>query len=189
MQRCFLYTLSLFKEEPKFVTMVDIDEAVMRSCKEHMRYNIVWLKTYLWLAVEYMTSFAKWFGWRLNYSHFRSACGDVLDKFETEKYKIIADDALKWLATYKWVWNMKVKKFHRSLLVLHMKIDFYDMEFFVLDSDWTKIELTMVVFREEGRQFDVIFGDLTDIPVHGNDTSTWNFVRWTFPQCLVTTSL
>ena len=41
MQRCFLYTLSLFKEEPKFVTMVDIDEAVMRSCKEHMRYNIV----------------------------------------------------------------------------------------------------------------------------------------------------
>merc|ERR1712037_714709 len=30
---------------------------------------------------------------------------------------------------------------------------------------------------EEGRQFDVIFGDLTDIPVHGNDTSTWNFVR------------
>ena len=31
----------------------------------------------------------------------RSACGDVLDTFETEKYKIIADDALKWLATYK----------------------------------------------------------------------------------------
>ena len=46
----------------------------------------------------------------------------------------------------------------------------------------------MVVSREEGRQFDVIFGDLTDIPVHGNDTSTWNFVRWTFPQCLVTTT-
>ena len=33
------------------------------------------------------------------------------------------------------------------------------------------------LLREEGRQFDVIFGDLTDIPVHGNDTSTWNFVR------------
>ena len=44
----------------------------------------------------------------------------------------------------------------------------------------------MVVFREEGRQFDVIFGDLTDIPVHGNDTSTWNFVRWwTFPQYIL----
>jgi len=87
----------LLKEDPKFVTMVDIDEAVMRACKEHMR----------------------------------SVCGEVLDKFEAEKYKIIADDALKWLATYK----------------------------------------------EEGRQFDVIFGDLTDIPVHGDDTSTWNFVR------------
>ena len=33
------------------------------------------------------------------------------------------------------------------------------------------------LLRDEGRQFDVIFGDLTDIPVHGNDTSTWNFVR------------
>ena len=31
----------------------------------------------------------------------RSVCGDVLDKFDTEKYKIIVDDALKWLATYK----------------------------------------------------------------------------------------
>ena len=27
----------LLKEDPKFVTMVDIDEAVMRACKEHMR--------------------------------------------------------------------------------------------------------------------------------------------------------
>ena len=27
----------LLKEKPKFVTMVDIDEAVIRSCKEHMR--------------------------------------------------------------------------------------------------------------------------------------------------------
>ena len=35
--KTILYILSLFKEEPKFVTMVDIDEAVMRSCKEHMR--------------------------------------------------------------------------------------------------------------------------------------------------------
>jgi len=87
----------LLKEEPKFVTMVDIDEAVMRGCKEFMR----------------------------------TVCGSVLDKYETEKYKIIVDDALKWLATYK----------------------------------------------EENRKFDVIFGDLTDIPVHGGDTSTWAFVR------------
>ena len=27
----------LLKEKPKFVTMVDIDEAVMRACKEHLR--------------------------------------------------------------------------------------------------------------------------------------------------------
>jgi len=87
----------LLKEKPKFVTMVDIDEAVMRSCKEHMR----------------------------------SACGDVLDTFKTDKYEILVDDAFKWLATYK----------------------------------------------EEKRTFDVIFGDLTDIPVHGGDTSTWAFVR------------
>ena len=30
----------LLKESPKFVTMVDIDEAVMRGCKEHMRWDI-----------------------------------------------------------------------------------------------------------------------------------------------------
>ena len=35
----------------------------------------------------------------------------------------------------------------------------------------------MTRHREEKRQFDVIFGDLTDIPVHGRDTSTWAFVR------------
>jgi len=86
----------LVKEKPKFVTMVDIDEAVIRSCKEHMR----------------------------------SACGSVLDKLETEQYKIIVDDASKWLKT----------------------------------------------FKEEKKQFDVIFGDLTDIPVHQED-STWAWVR------------
>jgi spermidine synthase len=86
----------LLKEKPKFVTMVDIDEAVIRGCKEHMR----------------------------------SACGTVLDKMETDQYKIIVDDACKWLKTYK----------------------------------------------EEKKQFDIIFGDLTDIPVHeGGDT--WEFVR------------
>merc|ERR1719250_135157 len=60
----------------------------------------------------------------------RSACGEVLDKLETEEYKIIVDDAAKWLKT----------------------------------------------FKEEKTQFDVIFGDLTDIPVHQGD-STWAWVR------------
>jgi len=93
----------LLKEKPKFVTMVDIDEAVIRSCKEHMR----------------------------------SACGTVLDKMETEEYKIIVDDACKWLKTYK----------------------------------------------EEKKQFDIIFGDLTDIPVHeGGDT--WHFVRTVIKSAL-----
>ena len=31
----------------------------------------------------------------------RSACGDVLDTFKTDKYEILVDDAFKWLATYK----------------------------------------------------------------------------------------
>lgn len=86
----------LLKEKPKFVTMVDIDEAVIKGCKEHMK----------------------------------SVCGTVLDKMETDQYKIIVDDACKWLKTYK----------------------------------------------EEKKQFDIIFGDLTDIPVHEGG-STWQFVR------------
>jgi len=93
----------LLKEKPKFVTMVDIDEAVIRGCKEHMR----------------------------------SACGTVLDKLETDQYKIIVDDACKWLKTYK----------------------------------------------EEKRQFDIIFGDLTDIPVHEGD-NTWEFVRTVIKSAL-----
>jgi len=93
----------LLKEKPKFVTMVDIDEVVIRSCKEHMR----------------------------------SACGEVLDKLETEEYKIIVDDAAKWLKT----------------------------------------------FKEEKKQFDVIFGDLTDIPVHQGD-STWAWIRSTVKLAL-----
>ena len=49
---------------------------------------------------------------------------------ETDQYKIIVDDACKWLKTYK----------------------------------------------EEKKQFDIIFGDLTDIPVHEGG-STWELVR------------
>jgi len=85
----------LLKEKPKFVTMVDIDDTVMRACKEHMR----------------------------------SVCGDVLDKYDGENYKVIADDAFKYLAQY----------------------------------------------QEENKKFDVIFGDLTDIPIHQGG-STWKFV-------------
>jgi len=93
----------LLKEKPKFVTMVDIDEVVIKGCKEHMR----------------------------------SVCGTVLDKMETDQYKILVDDALKWLKTYK----------------------------------------------EEKKQFDFIFGDLTDIPVHQGG-STWAFVRTVIKSAL-----
>ena len=60
----------------------------------------------------------------------KSICGDVLDKGEGDNYKVIVDDAFKWLKQYD----------------------------------------------EEGKQFDFIFGDLTDIPVH-TENSTWEFVR------------
>ena len=61
----------------------------------------------------------------------------MLDKLETEEYKIIVDDAAKWLKT----------------------------------------------FKEEKKQFDVIFGDLTDIPVHQGD-STWAWIRSTVKLAL-----
>ena len=61
----------------------------------------------------------------------------MLDKLETEEYKIIVDDACKWMKTYK----------------------------------------------EEKKQFDIIFGDLTTIPVHeGGDT--WDFVRTVIKSAL-----
>jgi len=52
---------------PKFVTMVDIDEAVIRGCRDHMP----------------------------------SVHGGILDKLEGDKYKIIVDDAFKYLKKYK----------------------------------------------------------------------------------------
>ena len=52
-----------------------------------------------------------------------------MDKYEGENYKIIVDDALKYLDKY----------------------------------------------QEENKKFDVIFGDLTDIPIHEGG-STWRFV-------------
>ena len=62
----------------------------------------------------------------------------VLDKMETEEYKIIVDDACKWLKTYK----------------------------------------------EEKKQFDIIFGDLTDISVH-EGVDTWHFVRTVTKSALI----
>ncbi|XP_076391646.1 spermine synthase isoform X2 [Megachile rotundata] len=88
----------LLKEKPKFVTMLEIDDIVIKACSQHMR----------------------------------SICGDCLDKRKGENYEIIVGDCAKTLA--------------------HM--------------------------IEEGRQFDYVFGDLTDIPIsttpHGD---AWDFIR------------
>jgi len=98
-----LWELFQEKEKPKFVTMVDIDEAVIRSCRELMP----------------------------------SVSGGIMEKLEGENYKIVIDDAFKWLKTYK----------------------------------------------SEGRMFDFVFGDLTDIPVHEGG-GTWDFVRSILFQAL-----
>ncbi|XP_011312664.1 spermine synthase isoform X2 [Fopius arisanus] len=88
----------LLKEKPKYVTMLEIDDIVMKACSEHMR----------------------------------SICGDCLDKKKGENYEIIVGDCVNALA--------------------HM--------------------------IDEGRQFDYVFGDLTDIPIsttpHGD---AWDFIR------------
>ncbi|XP_031837409.1 spermine synthase isoform X3 [Nomia melanderi] len=88
----------LLKEKPKFVTMLEIDDIVIKACSQHMR----------------------------------SICGDCLDKRKGENYEIIVGDCVKALAR----------------------------------------------MIEEGRQFDYVFGDLTDIPIstspHGD---AWDFTR------------
>jgi len=91
-----LWELLQEADKPKFVTMVDIDEAVIRGCKDLMP----------------------------------SVSGGIMENLKGKNYEIIVDDAFKWLNTYK----------------------------------------------AEGRKFDVIFGDLTDIPVHEGG-ETWDFVR------------
>ncbi|XP_048260443.1 spermine synthase isoform X2 [Bombus terrestris] len=88
----------LLKEKPKFITMLEIDDVVIKACSQHMR----------------------------------SICGNCLDKRKGENYEIIVGDCVKTLA--------------------HM--------------------------IEEGKQFDYVFGDLTDIPIsptpHGD---AWDFIR------------
>ncbi|XP_012272731.1 spermine synthase [Orussus abietinus] len=88
----------LLKEKPKFVTMLEIDDIVMKACSQHMR----------------------------------SVCGDCLDKRKGDNYEIIVGDCVKALA--------------------HM--------------------------IEEGRRFDYVFGDLTDIPIGKTPQGdAWDFIR------------
>ncbi|RWS08369.1 spermine synthase-like isoform X1 [Dinothrombium tinctorium] len=90
----------LLKEKPKFVLMVDIDEMVIESCREHLR----------------------------------ASCGQVLDTLKSDNYEIIIGDCVKYLEE----------------------------------------------FAAENRKFDVIFNDLTDIPISTTADASkhlWDFVK------------
>lgn len=88
----------LLKENPKYVTMVDIDEMVINACREHLR----------------------------------GACGDVLDTLKGDNYEIIIDDCVK-----------KMKE-----------------------------------YITEGKTFDVVFNDLTDIPISTEPQGEhWDFIK------------
>ncbi|XP_059475565.1 spermine synthase isoform X2 [Neocloeon triangulifer] len=88
----------LLKEKPKFVTMLEIDDVVMQSCKKYLR----------------------------------KCCGTCLDTYDAENYKIIVGDCIKWLDQY----------------------------------------------ISDGKTFDYVFGDLTDIPLSTTPQGEiWDFIR------------
>lgn len=94
----------LLKEEPKFVTMIDIDGTVVEGCKMFLR----------------------------------GACGSVLDTPKTDKYEIIISDCLPYLEDYS----------------------------------------------KNGRKFDVIFNDLTDIPLVDDSATNrdiWALIKRILP--------
>ncbi|KAK7864487.1 hypothetical protein R5R35_003106 [Gryllus longicercus] len=88
----------LLKEKPKFVSMLEIDEKVIKACRKYMR----------------------------------SCCGTCLDEYKGENYEIIVEDCVK---------------------ILEKMIS-------------------------EGRKFDYVFGDLTDIPISSSPQGeVWDFIR------------
>lgn len=88
----------LLKEEPKFVTMLEIDEIVMQACNKHLR----------------------------------SICGDVLEKRKGANYEIVVADCMAYMKKYV----------------------------------------------KEGKKFDYVFGDLTDVPISDTPTGEiWDFIR------------
>ncbi|XP_022661400.1 spermine synthase-like [Varroa jacobsoni] len=100
----------LLKEKPKFVTMIDIDDVVMKSCRKFLR----------------------------------GACGDALDSYEGDNYQVIVGDCLKYMDKY----------------------------------------------ANEGRKFDAIFGDLTDVPiVTGENGNEQQHEQWQFLSKVVNDSL
>ncbi|KAB7501455.1 Spermine synthase [Armadillidium nasatum] len=88
----------LLKEEPGFVTMIDIDEVVLKACRKYLR----------------------------------SACGDCLDNYKGKNYEIIIGDAIAYMKNY----------------------------------------------IKEGKKFDYVFADLTDIPISSSPRGQlWDFIR------------
>ncbi|RXG53920.1 Spermine synthase [Armadillidium vulgare] len=88
----------LLKEEPGFVTMIDIDEVVLKACRKYLR----------------------------------SACGDCLDNYKGKNYEIIVGDAIAYMKNY----------------------------------------------IKEGKKFDYVFADLTDIPISSSPRGQlWDFIR------------
>ncbi|KAJ1528729.1 hypothetical protein ONE63_007119 [Megalurothrips usitatus] len=88
----------LLKEQPKFVTMLELDKVVMDACKKYMR----------------------------------SACGDCLDNYHGSNYEIVVGDCVEVLNNY----------------------------------------------IKDGRKFDYVFGDLTDVPISPTPQGEiWDFIR------------
>ncbi|XP_021945431.1 spermine synthase isoform X1 [Folsomia candida] len=88
----------LRKENPKFVTMIEIDDLVMQVCKIHLR----------------------------------SACGNTLDNYKGSNYEIIVGDCVEYMKNC----------------------------------------------GKEGKKFDYVFADLTDIPISPTPQGEiWDFIR------------
>lgn len=96
-----LYELRQETPPPKQITMVEIDDVVMRACKDHLRL----------------------------------ACHSVLDTYKGDNYEILVQDCLSYM---------------RAL-------------------------------QGTQRRFDVIFGDLTDVPIPASpgEEEVWSFFRET----------
>lgn len=106
----------LLKENPKFVTMLEIDEMVMEACNKYMR----------------------------------SICGDVLEVRKSDKFEV----------------NREIHSRHGLYIA--------DSSFCQIIVDDCMVYLDK--YAIEGKKFDYIFGDLTDIPISDTPTGEiWNF--------------
>lgn len=110
----------LLKENPKFVTMLEIDEMVMQVCNKYLR----------------------------------PICGDVLELRKTDNFEV--NPLIK-----------SNKSMKNSNIEIHLSQIVVDDCMIYLDK-----------FIKEGKKFDYVFGDLTDIPISDTPTGEiWDFIR------------